>query len=371
METDSDDNEIIYGISKYNNKSGVICYMNSILAVLQQTPIFTDYILTAQFKDKLLEKHPDKKTLTDSILFQLYNLLNISHSYDNYNINPDAFRKAITKKDEMWGENQHQDSQEFLTFLLNSVEEEIAEKVEYIPGRNINNISRIISVEQNLINIMATNCWQKYLKNEYSIIKNLFGGTTHVSITCSYCGNKSHNFDIFQVLQLSISNDNKSLEDCLNDYIKEEKMDKDNMIKCNFCGRCNKSTKQTMIWNAPKILIIQLKRFRVNNYGVITEKISNMIDYPITNLDISKYMNNNAMHINIHNNTYNLYAVNNHHSIGPFNSINFGHYTTNVINRYDNKWYKFDDSKSLVEITDEKKLISKNAYMLFYYRNDS
>jgi ubiquitin carboxyl-terminal hydrolase 8 len=368
MDTDSDDNEIIYGISKYNNKSGVICYMNSILAVLQQTPILTDYILTAQFKEKLLEKHPNKKTLIDSVLFQLYNLLNISHSYDNYNINPDAFRKAITKKDEMWGEHQHQDSQEFLTFLLNSVEEEIAEKVEYIPGRNINP-EKIISVEQNLINIMATNCWQKYLKNEYSIIKNLFGGTTHVSITCIYCGNKSHNFDIFQVLQLSISNDNKSLEDCLDDYIKEEKMDKDNMIKCNFCGRRNKSTKQTMIWNAPKILIIQLKRFRVNNYGVITEKISNMIDYPITDLDISKYMNN--MNIkNINNNNYNLYAVNNHHSIGSFNSINFGHYTTNVINRYDNKWYKFDDSNSLVEITDEQKLISKNAYMLFYYRND-
>jgi ubiquitin carboxyl-terminal hydrolase 4/11/15 len=148
-------------------------------------------------------------------------------------------------------------------------------------------------------------------------------------------------------------------------------MDKDNMIKCNFCGRRNKSTKQTMIWNAPKILIIQLKRFRVNNYGVIIEKISNMIDYPITNLDISKYMNNNNMHSII--NTYNLYAVNNHHSInsiGNFNSINFGHYTTNVINRYDNKWYKFDDSKSLVEITDEQKLISKNAYMLFYYRNN-
>jgi uncharacterized UBP type Zn finger protein len=37
----------------------------------------------------------------------------------------------------MWGKHQHQDSKEFLTFLLNNIEEEIAEKVVFIPGRNI------------------------------------------------------------------------------------------------------------------------------------------------------------------------------------------------------------------------------------------
>ena len=46
-----------------------------------------------------------------------------------------------------------------------------------------------------------------------------------------------------------------------------------------------------------------------------------MIEYPI-NLEVN-------------NNKYSLYGVNNHHSIGRFNSINFGHYTTNVINRFD------------------------------------
>ncbi len=200
---DKDIDDVIYGISKYNNSSAVICYMNSILAVLQQTPIFTDYILTAQFKDKLLTKYPDVNDLSDSILFQLYNIINISHTYDNYNINPDTFRKTITKKNEMWGYQQHQDSQEFLTFLLNSIEEEMAEKVIFIPGK-INFDRNINDVETNLINMMAINSWQKFIKNEFSIIKNLFGGMTHVIITCSYCKNKSHNFDFFQVLQLSI-----------------------------------------------------------------------------------------------------------------------------------------------------------------------
>ena len=364
---DKDLDDVIYGISKYNNTTGVICYMNSILAILQQTPIFADYILTGQFKDKIIKPNNHELSLSDSILFQFYNLLNISHTYDNYNINPDTFRKMITKKNEMWGHQQHQDSQEFLTFLLNSIEEEIAEKVIFIPGNNINSDRNINNdVETNLINLMAINSWQKFIKNEFSIIKNLFGGMTHVIITCSCCGNKSHNFDFFQVLQLSIPDNATNINDCLELFTKEEIMDKDNMINCDFCGRRNKSIKQTKLWKLPKILIIQLKRFRVNNYGVITQKISNKIEYPITNFrinfEISKYSNNNI------NNNYNLFAVNNHHSIGHFNSINFGHYTTNVINRFDNKWYTFDDSKELKELIalDEDELISKNAYMLFY-----
>ncbi len=359
---DKDLDDVLYGISKYNNTSNVICYMNSILAILQQTPIFADYILTAQFKDKLLKSNSqnDDLSLSNSILFQFYNLLNISHTYDNYNINPDTFRTTITKKNSMWGQHQHQDSQEFLTFLLNSIEEEIAEKVTFIPGR-INDINiNDINVENDIINILANRSWQNYIKNEFSIIKRLFGGLSHIIITCSYCGNKSHNFDFFQVLQLSIPDNATNIYDCLKEFTKEEKVDEHNMIKCDLCGRLNKSTKQTKLWKLPKILIIQLKRFRVNNYGIINQKINTMIDYPINNLTID---------LEINNYNYNLFAVNNHYNIGPFNSINFGHYTSHVINRFDNKWYTFDDSKKLIEIETDN-VVNKNAYMLFYIKND-
>ena len=347
--------DVIYGISRYNNSPGVVCYMNSIIAILQQTPIFADYILTGQFKDKLIDK-PNEK-ITHSILFQFYNLLNISHNYDNFKINPDTFRNTISRKESMWGKHQHQDSQEFLTFLLNNIEEEIAEKVVFIPGRIIED--NVKSLEDNLIKIMSNNCWQKYIKNEFSIIKNLFGGLSHVVITCSFCNNKSHNFDLFQVLQLSIPNNATNIYDCLDEFSKVETMDIHNMIKCDFCGRLNKSTKQTKLCKLPKILIIQLKRFRVNNYGIINQKINKMIEYPI-NLEI----NNDK-----YNNNYKLFGVNNHHSIGNFNTINFGHYTSNVVNRFDNKWYTFDDSKPIVEL-DESDIITKDAYMLFYYKND-
>ncbi len=160
---DKELHDVKYGISKFNNSSGVTCYINSILTILQQTPFFADYILAANYKDKIKN--------TKSILFQLYNIINLSHTYDNYNINPDTFRKVVSLKNEMWGHQQHQDSQEFLSFLLNSIEEEIAEKVQFIPGRISENTNNNIIFENNLLNLMANNCWQKYLKNEFSIIK--------------------------------------------------------------------------------------------------------------------------------------------------------------------------------------------------------
>jgi ubiquitin carboxyl-terminal hydrolase 8 len=354
--------DIKYGICRFNNNSGVICYMNSIFAVLQQTPILVDYILTGKFKDRLLLNHTNNAELIDSILFQFYNIIKISHTYDNFKINPDSFRRAATIKNNMWGKHQHQDSQEFLTFLLNSIEEEISDKVIFVPGINSN--INYNSTNNNLINLLALNAWHNYIKNEYSIIKNLFGGLTHGTIKCEKCNNVSNNFDFFQVLQLSIPNISTiTLENCLDDFIKNEQMDKYNMIRCDFCGIKNKSTKNTMIWTTPKVLIIQLKRFMVNNYGIVTQKISKLVEYPMK-LDLSKYIDKDSPYLD--KCKYNLYAVNNHHSLFG-KSINAGHYTTMVLNKFNNKWYNFDDSNILEEV-DNDDIINNNAYMLFYYR---
>ena len=51
-----DEREIKYGVSKYKNIMGITCYMNSILHILQQLPIFTEYITQAKFKDSIISK---------------------------------------------------------------------------------------------------------------------------------------------------------------------------------------------------------------------------------------------------------------------------------------------------------------------------
>lgn len=108
------------GVCRFQNIDNVTCYMNSILAIIQQMPIFADYLLTV--KD-------------DGIVGKLGKLMFESHKRDDDVLIPGSFRKEISKKNSMWGMREQQDSQEFLNFLLSSIEEEIKEKVIFVPGR--------------------------------------------------------------------------------------------------------------------------------------------------------------------------------------------------------------------------------------------
>ena len=329
------------GVCRFNNIDNVTCYMNSILAIIQQMPLFTDYLLRI--------KHDGP------ITYQLGKLMYNSHTRDDMLLTPTSFRNAISMKNSMWGRREQQDSQEFLNFLLCSIEEEIKRKVIFVPGRNFNMEPNKENLYNTIQNIHKNIIKQNSFMDEYSIIKKLFGGMVHNMIKCDYCGNMSHNYDSFFTLQLNVQND---IYECMDDFIKEEQMDNDNMILCDFCGMKNKAHKKTSISSMPEILVIHLKRFMVNNYGIVTRKISNMVNYPLE-LDITKYGEGEL-------GLYKLFGVNMHHSIGHNNNADYGHYTSIVINRNNNKWYHYDDSKEVEEIACHE---HKNAYMLFYHKN--
>ena len=119
--------------------------------------------------------------------------------------------------------------------------------------------------------------------------------------------------------------------------------------------------KSNLIWESPKILVIVIKRFEYCFTGA--KKLNNIVNFPITDFDISEYLHEN--HISKYK-TYDLFAINNHTNFSNFgfNGISFGHYYSYCKNYLDNKWYNYDD-KNVDEI-EEDKLITQNAYMLFY-----
>lgn len=365
------DSLVNVGVSKYKNMNGVTCYMNSILSILQQLPIFCDYILSYQFRHILLDKiDNNSEKLQDSVIYNLYNLLSKSHQNDNKNITPVTFRKVLKKKDYIWGEHQQQDSQEFFNFLLTTIESEIEREIEFIPGKQLKQNDK--KLFDNVEEILALRSWQKSISKEFSSIKMLFLGQFQKITECSICKNKSVNFETFESLSLSIPLKNKGSDlikefdilDCFDYYFKKEKLDKKNKMECNFCYLKNQSNMYTKLWKTPKILVIHIKRFLVNDYGIPIQKISNKINYPINNLDISKYINPNSPDKD--KCKYNLIGVNNH--LGGI-SCSYGHYISIVKNRYDNNWYKFDDD-NLQKVNYEEDVINKDAYLLFYYRNN-
>lgn len=363
--------KIKYGICRYSNINGITCYMNSILHILQQVPIFADYIYTGKVANIFAEKYNNNKDgIKSTVFYQLSRLFSTSMNNVDMVITPTSFKHIIGEKNNMWNENNHQDSQEFLNFLISTLEEEIGIKVEFIPKLNY------IENETNYINLLANMSWQKFQKNEYSSLKDIFNGMFYIQTKCSYCSNISMNFEPFTTLQVAIPvtdfkkkhmNKEFELKDCLGHLVKEEQLDNDNMYNCEMCGIKNKGYKQTLLWKTPKLLIIHIKRFIVNNSGIITKKLTNKIKYPLYDLDMSEYIHNESIFIK--KSKYDLIGVNIHQEFGQFDT-NFGHYTSFVKNRFDNNWYLFNDDYEPIIQTKKIDIQNRNAYLLFYYRKD-
>jgi len=360
------------GISKYKNDTGISCYMNSILHILQQLPIFSDYLITGNFYKNLKNKLTNTNN-NEFINFELYKLFKLSYENDNSNITPNSFKSTIGKKNNMWLELEQQDSQEFFIFIISQLEEELGKKVSFSPNKNMNiqeNIQEKINVND-IYKIVLLNKYQDSIKNNFSIIKELFIGSISSNLICNYCKTKSPSLEDFITLSIDIptgknkiTNKNITLLECLNYTYKDEKLDNKNKSYCDFCGLKNKSTIQKKLWKTPHILAIHLKRFKFNDYGIQTAKITDTISYPITDLNLEFLFDSNSPYKNKAN--YELIAINIHDEFA-FKSIDVGHYTSIVKNRYDDYWYLFNDSKQPQKLN-VKQIQNKKAYMLFYMK---
>ncbi|KAF3610754.1 hypothetical protein DY000_02048760 [Brassica cretica] len=89
----------------------------------------------------------------------------------------------------------------------------------------------------------------------------------------------------------------------------------------------------------------------------VPPKIDTFVNFPIHDLDLSKYVKNKEGESYL----YELYAISNHEG-----GMGGGHYTAYAKLMDENKWYEFDDRR--VSAIDESKIKSSAAYVLFYRR---
>ncbi|KYQ96883.1 peptidase C19 family protein [Tieghemostelium lacteum] len=143
-----------------------------------------------------------------------------------------------------------------------------------------------------------------------------------------------------------------TLNDCFSIFTKSEKLGSNDTWYCPQCKtHIEGSTKKLELWSAPKILVINLKRFSYHTHR--HEKIGVYVDFPIDQLDLSKWILNK----NGPSPIYQLYAVSNH-----MGGVGSGHYTSCVKNR--NQWFHISDSS--VQPIEKSKVKSNEAYVLFY-----
>eukprot|EP01102_Stenamoeba_stenopodia_P009014 TRINITY_DN2643_c1_g1_i1.p1 TRINITY_DN2643_c1_g1~~TRINITY_DN2643_c1_g1_i1.p1 ORF type:complete len:939 (-),score=214.91 TRINITY_DN2643_c1_g1_i1:15-2783(-) len=151
-----------------------------------------------------------------------------------------------------------------------------------------------------------------------------------------------------------------TLYDCINLFNSNERLGPNDPWYCPSCKEHRRAWKKFDLWRLPKVLIIHLKRFQYTR--AFREKIGIMIDFPVTNLDLTPYLMPESPNLKSTSSPqalYDLFAVSNHSG-----GLGGGHYTAFAKNADDNEWYDFNDSSC--KKTTASSVKTSAAYVLFY-----
>ncbi len=177
---------------------------------------------------------------------------------------------------------------------------------------------------------------------------------------------------------------NLTLDHCLENFTRVERLDEDNKWYCAKCKDHVRAEKTMKLWRLPNILVIQLKRFEFRN-ALRRDKMETFIDFPLEGLDMNRFCASSSSagmsqqdfedldipkqrHF-VDNDipaTYDLFGVVNH-----YGRMGFGHYNAYARrwdeNMIEDDWILFDDASVRVGITKED-VVSNSGYLLFYRR---
>jgi ubiquitin C-terminal hydrolase len=324
---------------------GNSCYLNSCMQILSHTYELNDFLSNENGKYKrLLKKIPDSVVLLewDKLREMLWT--------NNCIIAPHGFVKTIRhiarlKQRDLFMGYQQNDIQEFLLFIIDCFHTALSREVEMqITGESKNEVDTLA--------VTAYKMMQNMYKKDYSDMLNIFYGIHVSQITnAETSAVMSMSAEPFSVISLSIPDkQNPSLFDCLDLYCDSEILAGENAWFNDKTGEKETAKRNIIFWSLPNIMIIDLKRSKLNN-----KKLHTLVNIPMENVDFSKYVKgyNSASYI------YELYGVCNHSGGGGGG----GHYFAFIKNA-NGKWYSFNDT--IVNEIQADKVISSMSYCLFY-----
>jgi ubiquitin carboxyl-terminal hydrolase 8 len=323
------------------------------MQVLNHTYELNELLDSDKFK-KLL------KSVDDSAIINEWNDLRRVMWSGNGVVTPTKFvhnvhRIAVIKNKDLFTGYAQNDMPEFLLFMIECMHNSLSRNVNMkISGNTINAVDQV-----------AVECY-KMLQNtyskEYSEIMDMFYGV-YVSEIISKNTNVRQSIrpESYFVLNLPIVNmDGKSIANnlyqCFDMFTQPEYLEGDNAWYNENTKQSEDIKKQISFWNFPKVLIIVLQRFTPCGQF----KINQTIDFPIDNLELSKYVTG----YNPSSFVYDLFGICNHSG-----GTTGGHYTAYVRNA-ENEWYHYNDS-FVNKVEQPNTIISPRAYCLFYRKKNN
>ena len=326
------------GLSGLGNL-GNTCYINSFIQILSHTYELNDFLNSKEFLTRVNKK--------DGLMIVEWDKLRRMLWRENCAIAPWGFLKTIQKV------AKEKDRILFTGFMQNDLPEFILFMIDCFHcglQREVN--MTINGVIKNDNDKLAKDCYNMMInmyKKEYSEILKLFYGisvTQIINMNNEILVNKP---EPFPIISLPLLMKDCDLYECFDKFCENELMKGDNAWFNEKTNKKEEINKRMLFWNLPNILIIDLKRFNNNN-----RKINTLVNYPIDNLDLKKYI----LGYDKDSHIYDLYGVCNHSGMTLG-----GHYFAYVKNA-NNKWYCFNDT--VVKEVNISDVVTNKAYCLFY-----
>jgi len=301
---------------------GNSCYLNSVIQCLLHCDPIRDYFVKGRFKSEINSRSKTKGKCADATSSLFEDLLNGRTS------SPSSVKSAVNRFSGLFRGTSQEDAQEFLRWYLEALHEDV-QKVTSKP--------RITKEAES-----AREAWSQYTSRENSQIVDLCVGQLKSSLTCSHCGYVSNVWDPFWDLSVPLPSGARNVEDCLEEFRKEETLDGSEKPKCEKCKERRRMKKKFDVEKAPRVLAIHLKRFG-DSLGYSRSKITRNISF--------------QQDFRLGGRGYELRAVCNHSG-----GVGGGHYI--AYGKTDAGWFEYNDSH--VSKISESQLVSPNAYLLFY-----
>ncbi|KAI9782348.1 MAG: CSN-associated deubiquitinating enzyme Ubp12 [Geoglossum umbratile] len=185
---------------------GNTCYMNSALQCVRSVEELTRYFIADEYKKELNVENP--LAHNGEVAKAFGTLLHLMLAPNSpVSVAPRQFKNTIGRYGPSFSGYGQQDSQEFLGFLLDGLQEDLnrIQKKPYIEKPDstddmVNDPAALLA--------LANKCWDIYKARNDSVVADLFAGTYKSTLVCPVCEKVSITFDPFSnlTLQLPIEN---------------------------------------------------------------------------------------------------------------------------------------------------------------------
>ena len=326
---------------------GNTCFLNSCIQVLNHIDEFYKIL------EEKIENIKKKKDVDSLFTKEYFDLIQMMRTNTQGVLSPNRFVNILQlvakekKEDNFTGWSQN-DISEILHFIINNIHQSICRRTNF-------KINGIVETKKDNLAKICYKMLNEYYKKEYSEVLELFYGIQYTKIT-SIDEKREHSLkpEMYMTIDLSIC-ENGDLYKCLEEFMSPEILKEENAWFNEKTGQKEDISKKIHFWSFPKILIFVFKRY--NQIG--SRKTSFLIDFPIENLDLSKYVSG----YNPNSYVYDLFGIGNHSG-----GLSGGHYTSFAKSPNGN-WIHYNDA-FVSYVKDEKQMISPKAYCLFYRKKN-